>query len=707
VFEDAFLDLAGVVGSARRTEELKDSRLIIRGAIDEILRYYHKRGGDLPDEVSSLHEQLEYLVRPHGIMFRDVALTPGWYTDAIGPYLGRLKETGEIVALIPDRVWGYHFDDSDEVRHHLNTKTEGLLEREAIMFYRPLPLKEMELRDLVRYTYSCISTPFVVRLAIGAAAAALVQMIVPVLTEITYAEVVHAAGAGTVLAMTLFMLTVRLSYVFLSAVQGSLGSMIRTKAVMSTEAAVMSRLMNLPPRFFRRYSAGDLANRVELSGEMVQKVLDLLTSSGLTAALSLIYLIQIFQYARELMLPALVILGITLLHHMASSWEQMRVSKRQMDLTVRESGMTAAIVSSIQKIRLAGAEKRIFARWAALYAKKAAMDYSPPVYLRLNSAISTAISLAGAIALYIAAYKSEISIADYAAFLTAYGLVTGAFDAVGEAALAAAQVQPMVEMVQPILTAVPEMSEPRRIVSRLNGSIELESVSFRYSENMPYILNNLSFKIRPGQYVALVGRSGCGKSTLMRVLLGFEKPEKGSIFYDGRDISSMDLKSLRSKIGVVMQNDALFVGTIFSNIALCAPGLTVDEAWEAARMAGIAEDIAAMPMGMNTVITEGGRGISGGQRQRLAIARAIAQKPSILMFDEATSALDNLTQKQVSDSLAALECTRIVIAHRLSTIRECDRVIVLDEGRIIEDGTYEELIEKNGYFAQMVQRQRL
>jgi len=207
--------------------------------------------------------------------------------------------------------------------------------------------------------------------------------------------------------------------------------------------------------------------------------------------------------------------------------------------------------------------------------------------------------------------------------------------------------------------------------------------------------------------VALVGRTGCGKSTLVRLLLGFEKPDRGGVFYDGRDISSLDLRSLRKHIGAVTQNGQLFQGDIFSNIIISAPELTLKDAWEAAETAGIAKDIREMPMGMNTLISEGQGGISGGQKQRLLIARAIVPKPEILIFDEATSALDNRTQKQVSEALDRLDCTRIVIAHRLSTIRNCDRILVMDRGRIAEEGTYEELIAKNGFFAELVARQRL
>jgi ABC-type bacteriocin/lantibiotic exporter with double-glycine peptidase domain len=244
-------------------------------------------------------------------------------------------------------------------------------------------------------------------------------------------------------------------------------------------------------------------------------------------------------------------------------------------------------------------------------------------------------------------------------------------------------------------------------MSRLSGGIEINNVSFRYNENMPNVLTNIGLKIRSGQYIAIVGKTGCGKSTLMRLLLGFETPQRGAIYFDGQDIARLDLRSLRQNIGSVMQNGQLFSADIFSNIVVSAPWLSVQDAWQAAEMAGIADDIRAMPMGMHTMISEGSGGISGGQRQRLLIARAIVAKPRILIFDEATSALDNITQKHVSQALDSLRCTRIVIAHRLSTIRHCDRIIVLEDGCIKEDDSYDALIAKGGYFAELVKRQRL
>ena len=273
-------------------------------------------------------------------------------------------------------------------------------------------------------------------------------------------------------------------------------------------------------------------------------------------------------------------------------------------------------------------------------------------------------------------------------------------------ALAVATIKPSLEIIMPLLEAEPEQKEDKETVTSLTGSIEISHLSFRYGPDEPDILKDLNLTIPARQYVAIVGKTGCGKSTLMRLLLGFEKPTKGTVFYDRKDTRHLDMRSVRRLIGTVMQDGTLFGGSIYENITISAPTLTVDEAWEAAKIAGIDEDIQAMPMGMSTVLQEGGGGISGGQRQRIMIARAVAPKPKILLLDEATSALDNITQKQVAEALDRMRCTKIVIAHRLSTIRHCDRILVLDGGKIIEDGTYEQLMARNGFFAELVARQQ-
>lgn len=708
VFTDAFINIAGAVMGSRLSSALNDERQQMKNAFDEILRFYHINTKEIPDNITDRNEQLEYLLRPHGIMRRTVTLSKGWYKDAIGAMLGIRKSDGMVVALIPTGFSGYRYRDMETGKHvKINGKNQELFEEEAIAFYKPLPLKELGISDLMRYILGTLSPADFVITGASALAVTLIGMLSPKLNNLLFSRVIEDGSTQILLAITVFMICVTLSSLLINGVKSLIIARINTKMSISVQAAVMSRLMSLPAGFFKNYSSGELSARAQCSNSLCEMLVSVALTTGLTSVFSLVYISQIFVYAPALVIPSLFIMLATVAFTVISALVQMKVSKKKMELSSKESGMSYALISGVQKIKLSGAEMRAFARWGNLYAEEARLTYNPPMFLKINSVISSAISLAGTLMMYWFAVSSGVSVADYYAFNTAYGMVSGAFISLAGIALTVAQIKPVMDMIEPILKEVPEISEGKQMITRLSGSIELNNVSFRYNENMPLVIDDLSLKIRPGQYVAIVGATGCGKSTLLRLMLGFESPQKGAVYVDGKDIAAVDLKSFRRNIGVVMQNGKLFTGDIFSNIIISAPWLTMDEAWHAAELSGIAEDIRRMPMGMHTMISEGSGGISGGQRQRLMIARAIAPKPKVLMFDEATSALDNLTQKTVSESLDSLKCTRIVIAHRLSTIKQCDRILVLDKGKIIEDGTYEKLIQRGGFFAELVARQRV
>ncbi len=709
VFADAFINIAGAVMGSRVSTALNDERQqMTKNAFDEILRFYHINTKEIPDNITDRNEQLEYLLRPHGIMRRTVTLSKGWYKDAIGAMLGIRKSDGMVVALIPAGFSGYRYRDMETGKYvKINGKNQELFEEEAIAFYKPLPLKALGISDLMRYILGTLSPADFVITGASALAVTLIGMLSPKLNNLLFSRVIEDGSTQILLAITVFMICVTLSSLLINGVKSLIIARINTKMSISVQAAIMSRLMSLPAGFFKNYSSGELSARAQCSNSLCEMLASVVLTTGLTSVFSLVYISQIFVYAPALVIPSLIITFTTVAFTVVSAFVQMKVSKKKMELSSKESGMSYALISGVQKIKLSGAEMRAFARWGNLYAEEARLTYNPPMFLKINNVLSSAISLAGTIMMYWIAVSSGVSVADYYAFNTAYGMVSGAFISLAGIALTAAQIKPIMDMVGPILKAVPEISEGKQMITRLSGNIELDNVSFRYDENMPLVIDDLSLKIRPGQYVAIVGATGCGKSTLLRLMLGFESPQKGAVYVDGKDIAAVDLKSLRRNIGVVMQNGKLFTGDIFSNIIISAPWLTMDEAWHAAELSGIAEDIRRMPMGMHTMISEGSGGISGGQRQRLMIARAIAPKPSVLMFDEATSALDNLTQKTVSESLDSLKCTRIVIAHRLSTIKQCDRILVLDKGKIIEDGTYEKLIQRGGFFAELVARQRV
>ena len=708
IFSEAFVGIADAVLGSRLASAYSTADKQAEDAIGEILKYYHVKPREIPASIKGLNDRLEFLLRPYGIMRRRVKLEKGWHRDAIGAMLATRKDDGTIVALIPRGLRGYvYFESSTGKWVKLTQKNETLFDEEGICFYKPFPLKKLTIPALLRYVLDCLSPADLSLVALATLAVSLVGLLMPKLNNLLFGTVVESGQLRLLIGIAVFLISAGISRLLFGTVKTLVVERVNTKINLSVQAAAMMRILSLPADFFKQYSSGDLASRTEYLQSLCSMLVSAVLNTGLTSVFSLLYISQIFVYAPMLVVPALSITLVTLVFTLVTTFGQMKLTRQQMELASKESGMSYALITGIQKIKLSGAEKRAFARWADIFSRRLALTANPPMFLRANATISTAISLTGTIVMYYFALKSGISVPEYYAFNTAYGMMSGAFLSLAGIASTVARLKPVLDMAKPLMETVPEVSESKVVIDRLSGGIELNNVSFRYNESMPMVIDDLSLKIRPGQYVAIVGATGCGKSTLMRLLLGFEKPQKGAVYYDGKDLNAIDLKSLRRKIGVVMQDGKLFQGDIFSNITISAPQLTLKEAWEAAEMAGVAEDIRAMPMGMHTVISEGSGGISGGQRQRLMIARAIAPKPKILMFDEATSALDNLTQKTVSDSLDKLKCTRIVIAHRLSTIRHCDRILYLEKGKILEDGTYEQLIAKGGKFAQLVERQRL
>ena len=708
LLEDSFVKVAGIINGKRFAEQYSDSNIITKTAIDEVLKYYHFKSADIPSSITETDKQLDYCLRPHGMMYRSVELSEGWYKDAFGPILAFRKDDGRAVALIPGAVSGYtYYDAKRGKRMKLNRRTQDLFEKDAICFYRPLPQKKLGIKDLLLYMNSCLTFSDIFMIVIASLAVSGIGLFMPKITKMLTGPVLNSGSTRALMCIALAIVFISLSSQLISSTKNMIMTRLETKTSLGVQASMMIRLMSLPASFFRKYNPGELKNRSMSVNALCSTLMSMVLGTGLMSVTSLVYITQIFNYAKSLVIPSLIIIITTVAFSVASTLLQIKINRQQMDIAAKESGLSYSLITGVQKIKLSGAEKRVFAKWLDLYSEDAALTYDPPVFIKANAVITTAISLISNIVLYYISIKNGIDQSSYFAFMAAYNMLMGAFMSVSGIALSVASIQPILEMAEPFLETEPETADNKEIVTRLSGSIELDHVSFRYTEDMPYVLDDLSLKINNGDYIAIVGRTGCGKSTLVRLLLGFEKPEKGSVFYDGRDISSLDITSLRRKIGTVTQDAGLFQGDIYSNIVITAPELTLNDAWEAAEKAGVADDIRAMPMGMNTIISEGQGGISGGQRQRIMIARAIAPKPKILIFDEATSALDNKTQKMVNDSLDSMGCTRIVIAHRLSTIKHCDRILVLDGGKIIEDGTYDDLIAKNGYFAELVERQKL
>ena len=706
--EDSYARLAAsVVGSDRAPRFTLDDAAAADDAIGAVMAFYGQVPAEVPDDVTDPAERIDCALRPTGVMKRPVRLEGAWWRDATGAFLGKLKDGGT-VAIIPRRTRGYGYvDPATKQKVVINKRTAADLEPDALCFYRPLPARELSIRDVVDFIRKSLSPSDYALTLVATLLVTLLGMLPTVAYQLLFDAVIPSGLMSLIMPIGMLLFGIICSQALIKVSSAVVNARLMVKLQVQMEAATYARVMLLPPSFFRNFAPGDLAHRVSSVSLFVEVLSKSVLNVGLTCVFSLMYVVQIFGFAPALAGPALVVALVQLAAVLLALRSTIRYNRAQMLQKTKLSGVVPTLLHGVPKLKIAGAEKRAFSFWARRYAEMSNALYNRPALLLAAPVLIPLIAVAGTIAFYGIAATTGVSVADYMAFNYAFGMVSGAVTALATAIPMLARMRPLLEMVEPIMKAVPETLSNQKQISSLLGGIEVSNLSFRYADNLPLVLDDVSLKIEPGEYVAIVGTTGCGKSTLLRLMLGFEKPTSGSVFYDDQDLASVDARSVRRNVGVVMQNGDLFAGDMFSNITIMNPRASIDDAWEAAELAGIADDIRKMPMGMQTLVSEGGGGVSGGQRQRLLIARAVCGKPRILMLDEATSALDNVTQRHVSDALAGLNCTRIAIAHRLSTIREADRIVMLDGGHIVEDGSYDELVAKGGKFADLVARQQL
>ena len=707
MFEDAFHKLAGVVTGEKRGGVSASERLRMLFALEDLGKGLHVSVPYHPNAELTEEWYREQVFRPQGIMWRPVRLKGNWYEEAIGVMLGAFED-GSPVALLPNWNRGCYFRDPDTGRRvRVTAELAGRFRPEATLYYRPLPTRKIGTRDRWEYIRDSVSPAELLWLLCATIGALLLSMVTPAMTKLLTSHVAQFGDLQMLLVILTVLLLVTAAVFLVTAMKQLVLSRIGTKIAIPLQAAFMMRILSAPAGELRAFSAGDLGSRVGGMYSSLKKLLDMLLSIMLTAACSFICFPQMFYYAPG---PALIALAVTLLLiilYVLVIRTRFLVSEDRMRFQAQESGLTYNLIEGMQKIILSGAEKRAFSVWARVYRSSIRTIYDPPLLLKVFGVLTPVILLAGTIGIYPAAVHESLSQSSFYAFLASYAILTGALTMISTSAVNFADALPVFRMMKPVMDIAPEVGEQKEVVQRLKGNISMRNISFRYDDGMPPVLDNLNLEIHSGEYVALVGATGSGKTTILRLLLGFETPDHGEILYDGKNLNALDVTSVRRKIGTVLQDGEVLRGTILSNITVSDAGLTEEDAWAAAETAGIAEDIRRMPMKMFTPLPDSGQGVSGGQKQRLLIARAIAAKPAILYFDEATSALDNVTQKSVTDAIGEMACTRFVIAHRLSTVRHCDRILCLDRGHIVEEGSYEELMQKQGFFAEFVKRQQI
>ena len=664
-------------------------------------------------EEEHARDPLAEIARASRVRTRRVVLKGEWWRHETGPLLAYLADGNQPVAIVPHRNGG-RLDLVDPVkgeRRSLRRANAGLVAPVAFSFYRPFPDRVLTPWDILRFG-TARSGRDVARPVLLGLSTALLGMLAPFLTGLLIDSVIPESRRTPLLQIAVVLGLVSLVSTSFDMVRNLSLLRMQTKLSASIQPALWDRLLALPAAFFRSYTAGDLAMRVN-SVDAIRQVLSGVTLQTLmTSVFSLAMVAQMFYYSTTLALWGLGVIVIAIAAVVGTNAIKLRYVREIAQIDGAVAGLVLQLLNGIGRLRVTGAENHAFAEWARRFAVQRRLAVRATGLDTTLNVFNAALPLAGSMLIFAMALPGSphapgaLSPGDIVAFNTAFGTLLVQMIAISTATLPLLQAVPLYERARPIFESLPEVDPTKSDPGDLSGRIEVDHVTFRYHADGPAILEDVTVRLEPGEFVAIVGPSGSGKSTLLRLLLGLDAPESGSIFYDGKNLALLDVQKLRRRMGVVMQTGRVRAGSIFDNIIGSAP-YTLDDAWEAARLAGFDEDIRQMPMGMHTVLQAGGGTLSGGQRQRLMIARALIQRPRIIFFDEATSALDNRTQAVVSKSLQELQATRVAIAHRLSTIIDADRIYVLAAGRIVETGTYAELVATQGLFADLVRRQML
>lgn len=642
------------------------------------------------------------------IQTREVKLTGDWWRRDNGPLLGYMADDGRPVALLLQSTSSYIVHDpAQRQSYRLTGKQAATLSPFAVQFYRSLPLEPMTPWELLRFALVGGRRDLSLIILAGVLLGGL-NLSIPFAVSILFNQTIPRGHLSELVPIAILLfISVWATFIF-QLTQRIAVVRLESRADMTVTEALWDRLLGQKPSFFQQYAAGDLGTRGMGFSQIRTLLSDLVSNS-----LSLIAFL-VFNFLAMLVLSpplAMLSLGLLLIVFAVTFGVGARSLRYVRDLNEimgENMGYILQFINGIRKFRVAAAERRVFAAWAERFTHQRRITYKMRILQNQIIMFSVAFPFFATMLLFLVAsdYRDSLSVGAFAAFFITFTQFLAASTELGAMVIISLSVIPLYERAHPILHTKPEIPEGMVHPGELYGDIDVRHVSFRYYEGQQAVLDDISLHIERGEFVAIVGESGCGKSTLLRLLLGFERPETGAVYYDQKDLKDLNAHAVRQQIGVVMQNAQLMAGNdLFRNIIGISQNLTLDDAWYAAEMVGLADDIRAMPMGMQTLVTEGGGTLSGGQKQRLLIAAAVVNKPRIIFFDEATSALDNRTQQIVGVSLEKIDATRIAIAHRLSTIIHADKIIVMDNGKVVQVGSYASLMKEDGPFAKMAQRQ--
>ena len=631
-----------------------------------------------------------------------------WWRSDSSAMLAFSAEDGRPVALLPGTFGRYREVDPVTRRSvPITAERAGALEKDAWMFYRPLPSGNVRPADLLRIALHG-SAADLARLVIAGIPGGLIKLLPALALGFVANHIVAGGSPGALYAVAVALAGFGLLGALLHLLQGTAMMRLEGRSASRVEAAFWDRLMRLPPIVLHRHPAGDLA----MSGMTFQNLRDGLQGVVADSLLSIVFLLPVFGvilfYDATLGVIALVFSLASLLVAVTLGLRQISPYGRMISAARRVAGRLFQIVGGIAKLRVENAEGSAFAIWARDYREQKRAELDLGALEGHSRAFGAALPfIAGGVLLLAVMMVGDrnVPVGDFLVVYIVFITFQSAVARLGESFGTIAAMLPAFDQMRPLLAAVPETEVGGEPVEHLGGDVLFDHVSFRYDPDGPLILDDVTIRAAPGEFVAIAGESGAGKSTLFRLALGVDRPSAGAVYYDGRDLRHLNLKQVRRKIGAVPQSVRLHPHDLWDNIVAHHEEATTEEVWQAARAAGIEREVKAMPMGMMTMVGSSGSVLSGGESQRVTIVRSLIGSPRIMLLDEATNWLDNESQAEVMQNLSRLTSTRIVIAHRLSTLEQADRIYVMQAGKVVQSGSFKDLMEVDGVFRELVRRQ--
>ena len=655
------------------------------------------------DDSLPIGVQLEKLTESYNINIRYVRLEKDFYVKSVMPMLVKTADN-TYLAVIPRQNGSCYYIKGNK-RINITKKNCDLFTDEALYFYKNLGDEKVTLKSLVGFMFDCVSSTDKLTVILLALIASASGLLLPWANNYIFSKIIPTGVSSGTLSTAALMFSAILTAAIVKLIQAFVMTNSMSKISAHIQNSVIHRLLRLKSEFFKSEKAGSLSDMIMRFSDILQIISANSVTAFISAVLSVMYLYQIYHYAPRLLGVTLLITAVFLIVLIREGVSGMKHKKTYSKTLSDMSGFAYEMFSGMEQVKLNGAETKMLHRWSKRYLACADSE-APPFIIRYSDVIYKLIATLAMLFIFISAV--DLSASSYIAFSASYGAYIASLMSLASVISTIGEFKAAYEMIRPLFDAeLEETKTNKQKPSEINGEITVSDMCFRYNDTMPYVIKDMSFTVKKGESVGIVGTSGCGKSTLIRLLLGLETPEDGSIYIDGFDLRELDLRHYRQNIGTVLQDAKLISGDIYSNITLTKPDADIEDVWEAVSLAGLDDDIAALPMGLHTPVSEENCTLSGGQRQRVLIARAIIAKPSILIFDEATSALDNITQAKITEGINKLNCTKLIVAHRYTTIKDCNRILVLDKGRIAECGSYNELLEKKGIFFGLISGQEL